>query len=98
MSTVVTLATIPAVLALTNLIKSFGVSGKYLTLTSFLLGMTITVTEYLVTVSVHVSAQGIYLAVATGAILGLSASGLYDMTSPNVVEAKRAEISLKDGF
>ena len=35
---------------------------------------------------------------ATGAILGLSASGLYDMTSPNVVEAKRAEIYLKDGF
>ena len=51
---------------------------RYLTLTSFLLGMTITVTEYLVTVGVHVSAQGIYLAVATGAILGLSASGLYD--------------------
>ena len=35
---------------------------------------------------------------ATGAILGLSASGLYDMTSPKVVEAKRAEIYLKDGF
>ena len=55
------------------------------------LGMMITVTEYLVTVGVHVSAQGIYLAVATGAILGLSASGLYDMTSPKAVEAKRAE-------
>ena len=85
-------------LALVNLAKTLGLRGRYLTLTSFLLGMTITVTEYLVTVGVHVSAQGIYLAVATGAILGLSASGLYDMTSPKVVEAKRAEIYLKDGF
>ena len=76
MDTVTTLATIPAILALVQLSKSFGISGKWATLLAVVLGVILQVAEY--TVSGDVSASGWYQAAATGLILGLSAAGLYD--------------------
>lgn len=77
---IVTLATIPAILGLVNLAKQFGIVGRWSALLAVLLGITIAVAEYLTGADVLVTAGGIYGAVATGAILGLSAAGLYDAT------------------
>lgn len=75
MEEAVTLATVPAILALVNLAKSFGISGKWATLLAVILGMAISVIEAVA------SGGAIYPAAATGLVLGLSASGLYDATA-----------------
>lgn len=78
MDTVTTLATIPAILALVQLSKSFGVSGKAATALSVGLGVGAQVVEYAVYTEPPTTPQGWYQAAATGLILGLSAAGLYD--------------------
>ncbi|WRS30611.1 hypothetical protein U6G28_02675 [Actinomycetaceae bacterium MB13-C1-2] len=77
MDTVTTLATIPAILALVQLSKSFGISGKWATLLAVVLGVVLQVVEYTVSAD-PTTTQGWYQAAATGLILGLSAAGLYD--------------------
>lgn len=76
--TVVTLATIPAVLALVNLLKGLGLVGKWSALAALVLGILISFSEYFFMTAEH-STSGIYTAIASGAVLGLSASGLYDI-------------------
>ena len=78
--TIVTLATVPAILALVNLAKGLGLSGKWSSLVAFVLGIVISFGDYFFTAATHTSA-GAYGAVVAGAILGLSASGLYDVAS-----------------
>lgn len=72
------LATIPAVLALVNLLKKFGVTGKWSILTAVILGIVLQLLDYGFLEQSH-SPQGWYSAAAAGLVLGLSASGLYDV-------------------
>lgn len=78
--TIVTLATVPAILALVNLAKNLGLSGKWSALVAFVLGIVISFGDYFFTAATQSSA-GAYAAVVGGAILGLSASGLYDVAA-----------------
>lgn len=78
---IVTLATIPAILGLVNLAKQWGVQGRWSALLAVLLGVAVALAEYVTAAQVIITAQGVYSAVATGLILGLSAAGLYDATA-----------------
>ena len=69
--TVLTLASIPAILAVVNLIKGFGIDGKWSALIAVLLGVGFMVAD--VTLSGEV-----YEAAKAGLLLGLGAAGLYD--------------------
>ena len=78
----VVLASIPAILALVNLAKQFGVAGKWSAVLAAVLGVVFAEADYLFGVAgVVVSAPGVYSAGAAGLVLGLSASGLYDVTA-----------------
>lgn len=77
METIVTIASIPAILALVQLAKSFGVTGKWSTLLAVVLGVVLQVADYAALGGPNDMA-GWYQAVAIGLILGLSAAGLYD--------------------
>ena len=72
MDTALTLASVPAILALVQLAKSLGLSGKWSTLVAVLLGVVLNVATY------ALGDFGWYQAGASGLILGLSAAGLYD--------------------
>ena len=90
---IVTLATIPAILGLVNLAKQFGIAGRWSALLAVLIGVLIAVAEYLTSADELATAAGIYGAVATGLILGLSAAGLYDATAkPAVIVGELASV------
>lgn len=74
METIVTIATVPAVIALVTLAKDLGLPSKLAPLVSVLLGVGLTVLDALATTGVG----NWYQIISTGIILGLSASGLYD--------------------
>lgn len=80
MDVVITLASVPAILALVNLAKSLGLAGKFSALVALVLGIVFGLTDYLFTAPQQTS-PGMYLAVMGGAILGLSASGIYDVAA-----------------
>lgn len=87
--TVITLATPVAVMALVELAKRLGVTGAWSALVAVILGTAISVVEYTVRIpAAYLSPDGVYSAAATGIILGLTASGLYNVTS--TYKAKRA--------
>lgn len=69
----VTIATIPAILALVNLAKTFGVEGRKATLLAVVLGV------LLVLGQTYLDAQ-LWSTLSEGLILGLGAAGLYDVT------------------
>jgi len=72
MNTALTLASVPAILALVQLAKSLGLSGKWSALVAVILGVLLNVATY------ALGDYGWYQAAASGLILGLSAAGLYD--------------------
>lgn len=87
METAITLASVPAVLAIVNLMKSFGVKGKYAALAAVAVGVVLNL-------AVELAGQSpAFQAAATGLILGLSAAGLYDATNttPAALEAVDTE-------
>lgn len=101
--TITTIATIPAILALVNLGKSFGVTGRWSALLAVVLGVAVQAAEYGVTATGHTPA-GWYGAIATGLVLGLSAAGLYDVartvspdTAPVIVTPLAQDPILDDG-
>jgi hypothetical protein len=75
MEVVTLLATIPAILALVNLGKRFGLTAKWATLAAVLLGVGLNLADY------ALAGTGWYEYAAQGLILGLSAAGLYDVAS-----------------
>lgn len=95
-STVVTLASVPAIIALINLLKNLGLSGKWSALVAVVLGGVFAVVDYLVTAN-PISAAPLWGAACQGVILGLSASGLYDLSDkiakPIAKTARAASIS-----
>ena len=72
--TVVTLISVPAILALVNLGKSFGVSGKWSALLAVGLGLGLVLGQY------YIDAE-LWSLITLGLTLGLSAAGLYDATA-----------------
>lgn len=82
---IVTIASIPAILALTNLAKSLGLSGKASALLAVVLGIALAVAQY------ELAAYGWYQAAVQGMILGLSAAGLYDVSKPRATGADSYE-------
>lgn len=89
----VTLATVPAILALVNLAKGLGLAGKWSALVALLLGVVFSFSDYFFTTTDHTQA-GFYAAVVGGAVLGLSASGLYDVAGKF---GETSEIVVPDG-
>jgi hypothetical protein len=68
-----TLGTVPAIIALVTLAKRFGITGRWATLCSFLLG---------VAIHLAIAAQAgtsLLEGAARGALIGLGASGIYDV-------------------
>lgn len=72
MDTVTTILSVPAVLAIVQLLKSFGVVGKWSLLAAVVVAVLLNVGAYLWATS------GLYSAVIAGLLLGLAAAGLYD--------------------
>ena len=93
--TAVTLLTAPAILALVNLVKSLGLSGKWSALVAVTLGVGVACLQ------AYAPAEAVQT-ISQGLIVGLGAAGLYDVGNsaglavPIVDEAspKRAETAL----
>ena len=77
MDTIVTIASIPAILALVQLAKAFGVAGKWSTLLAVVLGVVLQAGDAAFVSGASTPAEW-WAAIGTGLILGLSAAGLYD--------------------
>ena len=73
---VTTLASLPAILALVNLGKRFGLSGAWSALVAVILGVALSMAEQ------AWGASPVFAAARTGLILGLGAAGLYDLRKP----------------
>lgn len=73
MDIALTLASVPAVLAVVNLLKSVGLSGKWSALAAVLIAVGISLSVALF------GENAVFQACASGLILGLSAAGLYDV-------------------
>ena len=72
--TVTLVATVPAIVALTNLGKRLGLPSRAALLLAVLLGVGLSLAQW------AWAGLGWYDAAANGLILGLGAAGLYDMT------------------
>lgn len=70
--TLTTILSVPAVVAIVELLKGFGVTGKWALLAAVIVAVALNVAAYLWATS------GIFAAVVAGLLLGLSAAGLYD--------------------
>lgn len=71
-----TIASVPAILALVNLFKSFGVIGKWAMLLAVIFGGALFYAQF------AFGESGAFKAIAEGILIGLAAAGLYDVT-PN---------------
>lgn len=90
MGTTVTLASIPAILALVQLAKTFGVQGKWSTLLAVLLGIVLQLGDAAF-ISGATTPADWYQAFGVGLILGLSAAGLYDTAKIASTTVKETE-------
>ena len=80
---IITVATVPAIVALTNLAKSLGITGRWAALVAVVLGVALASADY------ALAGSGLWRAASDGLLLGLAAAGLYDLT-PGGVEPRRA--------
>lgn len=74
MDPITTIATVPAIVALTNLLKSLGIGGKWSALVAVLLGVGLSVASW------ALAGTGWWEQASSGLLLGLAAAGLYDLT------------------
>ena len=63
---------VPAILAIVQLIKGIGVHGKWSALVAVVLAVALNVGDY------YLGAYGAWSAVTQGLLIGLAAAGLYD--------------------
>lgn len=70
------IATVPATLAMVNLIKSFGLASKFAPAVSILVGILFSILGSWSTGGTNISQV-----IITGIILGMSASGFYDASA-----------------
>lgn len=85
---IITLATVPAIIALVTLAKDLGVPSRLAPLLAVFLGVALTLFDALAS-GLVLDMPGLLSAIGTGIILGLSASGLYDGAS--IIGKKRAQ-------
>jgi hypothetical protein len=78
-----TILSVPAVVAIVQLLKGFGVAGRWALLAAVVVAIALNVADYLW------AASGLYGAAVAGLLLGLAAAGLYDV-------AKTAAPSVKE--
>ena len=83
MDTVITLASVPAILALVNLAKSLGLQGRWSALAAVVLAVGIVAAE-------AYAPAGLVETISRGLILGLAAAGLYD-----VAPSKSAQVVIE---
>lgn len=76
MQTVTLLATIPAILAIVNLLKKQGLGANNAMLAAVVLGVALSVADF------YFAANAAYAAASQGLLLGLAAAGLYDLRKP----------------
>lgn len=74
-TTVIFVLSVPAILAIVNLLKGVGLSGKWSALAAVLIAIALNVANF------YLASVGAYQAAMQGMILGLSAAGLYDATA-----------------
>lgn len=70
---VTSIVTVPAIVALTNLIKGLGVGGKWSALVAVALGASLALATWALT------GTGWWEQVSSGILIGLAAAGLYDL-------------------
>ena len=73
MDTLTTILSVPAVVAIVELCKSFGVKGKWALLAAVIVAVALNLAAYVWATS------GAFAAIVAGLLLGLSAAGLYDV-------------------
>lgn len=78
MEIITAIATVPAILALVNWAKQFGVHGRWSTLLAVVLGVLASLAEWSVAPD---PGSSLAQAAVSGLALGLSASGLYDVSA-----------------
>lgn len=76
MDAITTIATVPAIVALVNLLKKMGIAGKASLAAAIGLGVAINVANY------YLATNGAYQAGVEGLMLGLGAAGLWDVANP----------------
>ncbi|MDD7465479.1 MAG: hypothetical protein PUK59_04510 [Actinomycetaceae bacterium] len=78
---VMTLATVPAVLAAVNLLKNFGVKGRWALLAAVLIGILFQEWDYLqyAIFQPTFDPRQLVIFAGKGLLLGLGAAGLYDL-------------------
>jgi len=74
----VTLATIPACLAVVTLLKDLGLPTKWAALMSVVVGVVLAFFDLLAGANYNLDLPTIVQTASTGLVLGLSAAGLYD--------------------
>lgn len=85
---IITLATVPAIIALVTLAKDLGIPSRLAPLLAVFLGVALTLFDALAS-GLVLDMPGLLTAIGTGIILGLSASGLYDGAS--IIGKKRQD-------
>ena len=81
MTEIVSIATVPAIVALVNLGKRFGLDGKWAILLAVALGVLLSLAMW------AWSDEPWFGAASSGLLLGLGASGLYDLTNQAQLDA-----------
>lgn len=80
MEIVAMVASLPGVVALVNLLKQFGVTGKWSLVAAIIIGVGLNVANgYLGDVAVYQDAM-------SGLLIGLGAAGVYDLSSGQAIE------------
>lgn len=79
--TALLIALLPAILGLVNFVKALGAEGKLLTIISMVIGVVMALAAQLLPL-------GTFQIIFNGLVLGLAASGLYDLA--NMISMKTA--------
>lgn len=82
----ITLATVPAIVALVNVLKRLGVPDAAATIAAVLLGVAAAVADQLV------GTDPTYQAAAHGLLLGLAAAGVYDLANTRPADTPRRAV------
>lgn len=86
LDTVTLIATVPAIVALVNFFKKLGVKDKAALALAVILGIVLSVAQYLW------GESGLYVAAAQGLMLGLAAAGLYDLVPTGTTQVTNVSV------